>query len=273
MEVQQQKKLIAFDFDWSLLDENSDAWVVKQLAPDFYDQWRNLYRDSDQTWSEFMDDTMGRLHQLKVEREQVDECFRTVPMRAAMVEAVRYCKDNNCDLIIISAANEFFIEAILKHFGMRDIFSAIHTHKARWCDGRMRVRAYHAPNGASTCRVHEKLDNEEACEGEEEEDWRPHSCQVCTPDLCKGEILRTYIQSGRYDRVFYVGDSENDWCPSALLSKDDHVLLRKNFSLHNRLLAGENRLTITANIHLWERAEDVRDIFKRHIPPVPSLQA
>jgi 2-hydroxy-3-keto-5-methylthiopentenyl-1-phosphate phosphatase len=30
-----------------------------------------------------------------------------------MVEAVRYCKENNSDLIIISGANEFFIEVIL----------------------------------------------------------------------------------------------------------------------------------------------------------------
>jgi hypothetical protein len=116
-----------------------------------------------------------------------------------------------------------------------------------------------------------------------------------------GEILAEYIQSGQYDRVFYIGDSDNDFCPSALLSKyayairqshtrhartrtsahahnscfihrDDHVLLRKDFSLHKRLQAGqkEGDPTISAHLHLWERAEDVYSIFKTHISPSPS---
>jgi hypothetical protein len=38
----------------SLLDENSDAWVVKQLAPEIYGQWRTLYQRDTETWAEFM---------------------------------------------------------------------------------------------------------------------------------------------------------------------------------------------------------------------------
>lgn len=267
-----KKNLIVFDFDWSLLDENSDAWVVKQLAPEIYGQWRTLYQRDTETWAEFMDKMMGMLHERNVTKEHIEESFRTVPMREAMVEAVRYCKENNSDLIIISGANEFFIEVILGHFGMREIFSAVHTHRSRWHQGRLRVRPYHAPmtitRDAAGRIVREKLDEEDC----EEEAWKEHSCTVCTPDLCKGEILAEYIQSGQYDRVFYIGDSDNDFCPSALLSKDDHVLLRKDFSLHKRLQAGqkEGDPTISAHLHLWERAEDVYSIFKTHISPSPS---
>jgi hypothetical protein len=50
------------------------------------------------------------------------------------------------------------------------------------------------------------------------------------------------------------------------------VLLRKDFSLHKRLQAGqkEGDPTISAHLHLWERAEDVYSIFKTHITPSPS---
>jgi hypothetical protein len=43
-----------------------------------------------------------------------------------------------------------------------------------------------------------------------------------------GEILAEYIQSGQYDRVFYIGDSDNDFCPSALLSKYAHAILQSH---------------------------------------------
>jgi hypothetical protein len=49
------------------------------------------------------------------------------------------------------------------------------------------------------------------------------------PNVCKtGEILAEYIQSGQYDRVFYIGDSDNDFCPSALLSKYAHAILQSH---------------------------------------------
>jgi uncharacterized protein YeaO (DUF488 family) len=53
----------------SLLDENSDAWVVKQLAPEIHDQWRTLYQHDTETWAEFM---VCSLHSLSARVGVVD---------------------------------------------------------------------------------------------------------------------------------------------------------------------------------------------------------
>jgi hypothetical protein len=217
--------------------------------------------------------------------------------------------------------------ATLQHFGMKEIFSAVHTHKSRWHQGRLRVRPYHAPmtitRDADGKVIREKLDEEDS-----EEAWKEHSCKVCTPDLCKGIAPPSSIQPRaghgaqhtrrdaervlcaphamrRRDpgRVHSIGPVRSRLLhrrlPQRLLpfgsaiqvhphtrtrttahacltitlfSRDDHVLLRKDFSLHKRLQAGpkEGDPTITAHLHLWERAEDVFSIFKTHIPSYSS---
>jgi len=38
----------------SLIDENSDPWVVKQLSPKLYSQMNELYERDTETWSQFM---------------------------------------------------------------------------------------------------------------------------------------------------------------------------------------------------------------------------
>lgn len=43
-----------------------------------------------------------------------------------------------------------------------------------------------------------------------------HKCMVgCSPNMCKGEELEAYLsrKQEQFDRVVYVGDGTNDFCP------------------------------------------------------------
>lgn len=47
---------------------------------------------------------------------------------------------------------------------------------------------------------------------------KQHTCKVgCSPNMCKGEELEAYLErkGGRstFDRIVYVGDGSNDFCP------------------------------------------------------------
>jgi hypothetical protein len=61
--------------------------------------------------------------------------------REAMVEAVRYCKENNSDLIIISGANEFFIEVILGVITTTPISLPSMPHRAPRASSVSRMRS------------------------------------------------------------------------------------------------------------------------------------
>ena len=67
-----------------------------------------------------------------------------------------------CDLRIVSDANMFFIETILKHLGIREYFSEINTNPGYVNEeGRLRILPYHDFNKAS------------------------HGCTLCPPNMCK----------------------------------------------------------------------------------------
>lgn len=120
-----------------------------------------------------------------------------------------------------------------------------------------------------------------------------HACTVgCSPNLCKGEldlvnqILRLSIfvgdeleaflaRHGEYDRIFYVGDGSNDFCPilrlrrSALNHRDpmhsvdsiisqDTILCRSFGGLHKRI-AREGGMK--CQVKYWTGAWEVEEIF------------
>jgi pyridoxal phosphate phosphatase PHOSPHO2 len=288
------RTLVVFDFDWSLIDENSDAWVIRKLVPDVAEHFHQ-YNSQVETWAQFMDRMMAIVHSRNIGRAEIEKSFTDIPLREAMIKAVELCKEQGCEIVIMSGANEEFIEIILKHYGIRHHFSAVHTHYGRWAvNGRLRVWPYHAVPGYQNPRkfadIHIQDDTEEADSGVVVIGEK-HSCSYCSPDLCKGEILRKYLSKKIYSRVFYIGDSMNDLCPASCLSSDDHLLARKNYRLHKWLIQQKPHIKtsqqqsqsqlqsqsqssivatatttapfVVANVHLWESAEDVLAIFQQ----------
>ena len=64
------KSTIIFDFDWTMVNENTDTWVFKVLAPDLYDEIMTMRKSNKNdksnkklTWQELMN---YGLKQLKV---------------------------------------------------------------------------------------------------------------------------------------------------------------------------------------------------------------
>lgn len=69
---------------------------------------------------------------------------------------------NRCELRIVSDANMFFIETILKHHGLIEYFTEINTNPGFVDDeGRLRIFPYHDFTTSS------------------------HGCGLCPPNMCK----------------------------------------------------------------------------------------
>ena len=76
-----------------------------------------------------------------------------------------------CDLRIVSDANVFFIETILKHHGLVECFNEITTNPCSVDgEGRLRILPYHDFNNSS------------------------HTCNVCPPNMCKVILKSFYVQ-------------------------------------------------------------------------------
>ncbi|KAG5512874.1 hypothetical protein RHGRI_038698 [Rhododendron griersonianum] len=108
------------------------------------------------------DRMMEELHSRGKTIEEIEECLRRVPMNPSVISAIRKAHSlPRCELRIISGVvNQFFIETILKQYGLFDCLTEIITSPStvEEGEGRLRIFPYHSS---------------------------PHGCSLCPPNLCK----------------------------------------------------------------------------------------
>lgn len=162
--VSRQRFLIVFDFDHSLVDEDSDRWVVNNLSPPelVAKFWENI---GVMQFTDLMDLIVHETQIIKnCNAAHISDVLKTLPMHIKMIESLaKIKKTTEAKIIILSDANDFFIKSVLRHYGIEEHIDAIISNYGvvNDADGRLRIRRYRT------------LEN-------------PHSCPNCNPNLCKG---------------------------------------------------------------------------------------
>lgn len=76
--------------------------------------------------------------------------------------------------------------------------------------------------------------------------------------MCKGDELDEWLaQNGGkdgFDKIVYVGDGGNDFCPLLRMRKGDLACVRKNMELHERIKQEGDKEGIKVDIELWDQA-------------------
>lgn len=159
-----------------------------------------------------------------------------------MREAFKWATANQTEIIIISDANDFYIDTIARAKSINGFISRTITNFSTFDD-----------NGRLTISRHT---------------IEEHGCAKCAANLCKGtsfnagrELLQ-HMSTGQFKRVIYAGDGRNDFCPSTKLKEHDLVLVRMGRAFHKMLQDSANRSMITAKIIEWNTADDLFRILK-----------
>ncbi|KAI4386967.1 hypothetical protein MLD38_004839 [Melastoma candidum] len=220
-----------FDFDKTIVDCDSDNWVVDELGfTSRFDQLLNTL-----PWNALMDELMGEMHSSGVGIEQIAKVLRRIPIHPRVVPAIRATHAFGCDLRIVSDANTFFIDTILEQLGIRELFSEINTNPGFVEEsGRLRILPYH------------------------DSTIRPHGCGLCPPNMCKGSILeriRATTSADDKKRFIYLGDGAGDYCPTLRVRESDFAMPRKDFPLWELML--KNTPLIKAKVHEWTDGQDL----------------
>ncbi|OEL28351.1 Inorganic pyrophosphatase 2 [Dichanthelium oligosanthes] len=222
--------VIVFDFDKTIIDVDSDNWVVDSLG--FTEQFERLLPSM--PWNTLMDTMMGELHAAGKTLDDVAEVLRRAPIDPRVPAAIRAAYALGCDLRVLSDANAFFIETILEHHGLRGCFTEINTNPSHIdADGRLRIGPYHEFRAGGVT----------------------HGCGVgtCPPNMCKGQvldrILREAASGGRRRRVIYLGDGRGDYCPSLRLAREDFMMPRRGYPVWDLIV--EDPARVQAEVHPW----------------------
>ncbi|XP_041365323.1 pyridoxal phosphate phosphatase PHOSPHO2-like isoform X2 [Gigantopelta aegis] len=236
------KILVALDFDHTIIDENSDLFVLnlvpnKELPQDIKDKYRH------DGWVEYMGEIFQFLHRHGITAKSVEDCMHQIPLTTGMMDLLQYVGDSEkYEVIIISDSNSVFIDFILTNFNLKQKITKVFTNPAEFSNsGCLMVNRYHT------------------------QDW----CDLSTVNLCKGHILQQYIQERKdqginFSKVMYIGDGSNDLCPGLTLRSQDYLCPRLGFSLLkkiSKLQKGEEK-SLSPQVLPWDTALDILSLLK-----------
>ncbi|XP_022065743.2 pyridoxal phosphate phosphatase PHOSPHO2 [Acanthochromis polyacanthus] len=232
------KILMVFDFDHTVVDDNSDTWVIRCLpSQTLPDSVKNSYRKG--RWTEFMGRVMSYIGDQEVNPDRVRSVMETIPFTPGMTDVLTFISENksSIDCIVISDSNTLFIDWILQAAGLQAAIDQIFSNPAKFNEsGYMEVQCYHS-----------------------------HDCDRCPVNLCKKKVLELYLsqQSDRgvgYKQIFYVGDGGNDLCPTSCLRDHDVVMPRKGYTLEKllaKLEGQEGNASVKAGVIAWSSGTEI----------------
>ncbi|XP_030637950.1 pyridoxal phosphate phosphatase PHOSPHO2 [Chanos chanos] len=232
------KTLMVFDFDHTVVDDNSDTWVIKCTPEQSLPDWlKNSYEKG--RWTEYMGRVMSYIGDLSVSPDTIRNVMETIPYTDGMIELLTYISGHKSDIdcIIISDSNTIFIEWILQAAGLHSAVDRVFTNPATF-DNRdyMTMQCHHS-----------------------------HDCKQCPVNLCKRKVLGDFLESQaeagvHYRKTFYVGDGGNDLCPAHILKDGDVVMPRKGYTLEKLLSKmNERDKTILSRLQIipWTSGKEI----------------
>ncbi|KAF7704896.1 probable phosphatase phospho1 isoform X1 [Silurus meridionalis] len=235
--------LFFFDFDETLIAENSDNSVIR--AAPFQELPPSLSRMNHPGYFlEHTQNIMTFLNKCGITEDTLSTALQQVPPSpgvSALLDFLSARGDFEC--VVVSDANSYFIETWLRHIGVHKLFTKVLTNPADFdAHGRLVLHPFHT-----------------------------HSCPKCPVNMCKQTILRDYTSKREKERgkpfqkIFYIGDGENDICPTLALGQNDVVFPRRGFPMHRFIqdLQKTQPGMYKPSVVPWERGEDVMDFLKK----------
>ncbi|NXD04593.1 PHOP1 phosphatase, partial [Certhia familiaris] len=227
--------LLVFDFDETIVDENSDDSVVGGRA--LPEPLRQTPRGG--SYNEHMQRVLTFLGEQGVRPADFRAVYENIPLSPGMAELFQFLSKHQelFELVLISDANVFGIEAKLRAAGLRSLFRKIFSNPASFDRrGFLTLGPYHS-----------------------------HKCLECPANMCKRKILGEYLaerarQDVEFQRVFYVGDGANDFCPAAgTLRAADVAFPRKGYPMHRLIQERQEKQpgAFQAAVVPWESAVEV----------------
>jgi pyridoxal phosphate phosphatase PHOSPHO2 len=242
-------QLVVWDFDWSLVNENTDTYVFDQLAPDLRARMSALSSGGGEfagRWTELIDHMLGVLwEERSVQPPALTAAVAETPMFEENIEAVRTLAAAGCEQRILSDANTEYIRSILQARNLAQFFpeESIVTNPAFFePGGRLRLRPYH-----DTQTVDPDLRTE-----------------FTGRNLAKGAVLRAWMEKlPAGATVLYVGDGQGDFDAAVQLRPCDTLCCRAEFSLDRIINSEHGRGRVRAAVSIWRNGKELWDAIER----------
>lgn len=227
----QPKRLIAFDFDHTIVNGNTDIVVRDLIDKDKIPyETQQLYKSNG--WTVYMGEIFKLLHKNGIRETDIKSAVENIPELPGMIDCIKYLKSNNFDIIIISDANSEFISHWNECQNISHYFDDVFTNPAKFNGNELLLlEPFHIQN----------------------------ECNISSTNLCKGKVLMDYLRSKEqncviYENIFFVGDGFHDICGMLKLNNKGYACPRIGFAAEKDIykVANEIQTPVNATLIKWD---------------------
>ena len=231
---QLNKVLLVFDFDDTIINGGTGNCVVKTfLTLEDHKNLKNSFKNN-VNFVQIFKDVIQKLKDRGVKADYLKEIIEKIPLNQGFSDLFKFIAENkeNYELIIISGGINIFIHWILEMNNISDIFTEVFAHKSELDE----------QNLINISQIHN------------------HNCILCNTSQCKGLIVKEFLsrRKERYSNILYIGDGDNDYCPSLLLSSYDILFSRENYGLHKKIRRENLDEILKCRIIYWKNADPIK---------------
>ena len=229
------KFLLIFDFDGTIIDKDSEEELLKNIFSK--EEYNNIMNELDNLeFYEGFNFYFKRMKSLGLSLNDININLEKIKLSPGINELFDYLRKNKpkYKIIICSSGIDYSIKYILKYYGFLDLIDDFICTKGYIGDEKSDTLIYVPLNQF------------------------PNSCELCTASQCKSNELQKYLKKNKFDKILYICDGSNDFCPSKkILKKDDIVFTRINNSLYKKLFEENYKNELCCEIFPWKNGDEI----------------
>lgn len=227
------KTLLIFDFDRTIIEEDSDMEIVnvckeEEMRNDLNAKMKELNDD----WIEYMSYVYKELAKKYTIEDIKKYLDRNTHLTKHFEDVFNFIRENKdiYEVILLSGANAFNIKYLLNKFRIEDVFDDVITNPAN----------ENTKTILTLGRYHK------------------HECSMCDICMCKGKIIKDILATKDHFRnIIFICDGSNDFCLGKELKEHDVLFVRKDFSLYKKLYNKGYIDKLKCKVNLWENGDDI----------------
>ena len=229
-----KKILLIFDFDETIVDQDSVYEQARMTLSD--EDYKKVMEIDSVDYYDAFNYFFKREKEIGLTLKDINSNLEKLSLSPKMTELFDYIRKNKSkyDLIILSGDIDYSIKHLLQHHNFLDLFSCIISNKAEIQDSNSE-RLIFVPR-----------------------DQFPHECDLCISSQCKGLELEKFLKDKNYEKILFVCDGGNDFCPAKkLMKKGDIVFPREGHRFLKRIEIENLKNDLKCEISPWKTGEDI----------------
>lgn len=229
-----KKILLIFDLDETIVDQDSIYEQAKMTLSE--EDYKRIIEIDKFDYYDAFNYFFKKEKEIGLNLNDINSNLEKLALSPKMVELFDYIRQNKSkyDLLLLSGDIDYVVKYVCKYHNILDLFSYIICNKAEIQDDKAE-RAIYVPR-----------------------DQFPHDCDLCISSQCKGLELEKFLKDKNYEKILFVCDGGNDYCPAKkIMKKGDVVFPRDGHRFLERIKNEDLKNELTCDIVPWKTGDDI----------------